>query len=313
MRSTKQKDLPRRLKSISSTSYLVLMSVAIIVLIAMAGSLSQITLQPGDQKLFQQFMYWLSQQFSFDFTQAPLGGDGGEMWIFLFRILFISMLIGLPLAVVYFIISPEFRRQVLRKMAVWLPIVILLYMIATRERDEQPRTPGRPGLGMEFPDIMGGDPGIFEDLQKILQSPPLWLTVLSSFVLALVLALIIIGVIHIVWLSRQPPPLQILAETAQHTIHQVRSGDNFANAVIRCYAEMSQTLNASCGIQRHATMTPREFEVFLAEFGLPSEPVRQLTRIFETVRYGDKTPRNEDEATAIASLQAIVAACQNSA
>ena len=59
-------------------------------------------------------------------------------------------------------------------------------------------------------------------------------------------------------------------------------------------------------------MTPREFEVYLTQNGMPREPVQQLTRLFELVRYGAVTAAPADEQHAVASLTAIVEACGGS-
>jgi hypothetical protein len=75
---------------------------------------------------------------------------------------------------------------------------------------------------------------------------------------------------------------------------------------------MIHALETYRNIHRDRYMTPHEFEAYLEGRGLPREPVRQLTALFEQVRYGGVRPGRADERTAISSLEAIVAACQKS-
>ena len=55
-------------------------------------------------------------------------------------------------------------------------------------------------------------------------------------------------------------------------------------------------------------MTPREFEQYLAKSGLRTEDIQRLTRLFESVRYGDKSPGKREEKEAVDCLNAIVRA-----
>jgi hypothetical protein len=73
---------------------------------------------------------------------------------------------------------------------------------------------------------------------------------------------------------------------------------------------MSHVLSESRGINRSEVMTPREFENYLAAMGLPQEPISGLTRLFEEVRYGTKESGPLEEERALASLTAIVEACE---
>jgi hypothetical protein len=85
-------------------------------------------------------------------------------------------------------------------------------------------------------------------------------------------------------------------------------GGNLKNTIMRCYYEMSQVINEQRGIRRDRSMTPREFEIYLESNGLPGEPVRQLTHLFEDVRYGDLAVGEKEEQQAQSSLTAIIEA-----
>jgi hypothetical protein len=56
-------------------------------------------------------------------------------------------------------------------------------------------------------------------------------------------------------------------------------------------------------------MTTGEFEALLAEKGLPREPVRRLTRLFESARYSLREPAPGEERSAIACLDSILDLC----
>jgi len=53
-------------------------------------------------------------------------------------------------------------------------------------------------------------------------------------------------------------------------------------------------------------MTTREFEDVLEAAGFPYDPIHELTRLFEAVRYGNWQPTPVDEQNAIQCLEAIM-------
>jgi hypothetical protein len=75
---------------------------------------------------------------------------------------------------------------------------------------------------------------------------------------------------------------------------------------------MSQILSQQRGISRAQTMTPREFELELKGVGLPGGDVEELTRLFESVRYGARAADEQQERQAVACLTAIAEACTGS-
>jgi hypothetical protein len=81
---------------------------------------------------------------------------------------------------------------------------------------------------------------------------------------------------------------------------------------MRCYFEMNRILGQQRGLSRSVTMTPREFEQELRGAGLPEADVEQLTRLFESVRYGARIPDKQQERQAVACLTAIAESCTGS-
>ena len=67
---------------------------------------------------------------------------------------------------------------------------------------------------------------------------------------------------------------------------------------------MSRALSRGQNLHRSQGMTPREFEQHLAGHGLKIDDIHQLTRLFEQVRYGGKTPAPRAEREAIHCLSA---------
>ena len=110
------------------------------------------------------------------------------------------------------------------------------------------------------------------------------------------------------------PPLQNLADHAQIALDDIEEAKiDFDDVIIRCYAEMNQTLQAENDIRRAQTMTTYEFAQELLEKGFPTRPVEQLTQLFEQVRYGNQQPGEHKKQVAIESLQEIVKFCREQA
>jgi hypothetical protein len=106
---------------------------------------------------------------------------------------------------------------------------------------------------------------------------------------------------------RERDPIQLVVEEAVLAITQ---GQDFKNAILRCYQQMSLVLKKEQEIEFEIAMTAREFEVSLGERGFPVEPVHQLTSLFEFVRYGNESPTGEEEKRAVICLETIVQFCR---
>jgi uncharacterized membrane protein YhaH (DUF805 family) len=100
--------------------------------------------------------------------------------------------------------------------------------------------------------------------------------------------------------------IEFINQEAQAALREIRSGAAPHDVILRCYYEMNKELSERKGIQRKEGMTPREFENRLIELGFPEEPVKQLTRLFELVRYGAKSPGQDFENQAVNCLSAII-------
>ncbi len=109
--------------------------------------------------------------------------------------------------------------------------------------------------------------------------------------------------------ARRKPPegMNWLGLEAEKARQALLVGGETRDVILQCYQRMSQVLQEEQGIERQPYMTSGEFERVLVEDGYPQAPVRQLTRIFEIVRYGRGQPGTQEQQAAIAALEAIVA------
>jgi len=90
----------------------------------------------------------------------------------------------------------------------------------------------------------------------------------------------------------------------------LKAGADLRDVVTRCYRQMTLIAQEEMGIHRQITVTAREFELVLETSGLPAEPVRDLTRAFEAIRYGRAAPSPQVEQLAVRSLERISQHCR---
>jgi hypothetical protein len=123
------------------------------------------------------------------------------------------------------------------------------------------------------------------------------------------IALLIISVTVGVWLftsARQRTPIDLVGLEAEKAWQALKTGSDLKNVIVKCYLQMSMALEQEQGIERQDFMTTGEFEKLLQAAGIPHEPIHQLTRLFDAVRYGNWQPNTADEQNAIQSLEAIM-------
>jgi len=277
-----------------------LSGIAVAAMVLLPAGLSDIELLPG-------------QPFYIE-AESQLGGGefgplpGGEFLLLLARAFFALALLSLPFLIIYFIISPEFRKRVLR-MLVSLLWICAFYIVLTRVRPDLFDV----GEGMRLTPSQG-QPLSSVPAADFVANPSRWFTLVAALGLAVLLAALLVGTAWFIWrrIHRPASPLEQLAQQARDALESLRAGDDLKNTVIRCYFEMVRVLDEQRGIKRQMDMTPREFEIRLESVGLPDEHVRGLTRLFEAVRYGAKDVGENEERRAVACLTAIVEACEGS-
>jgi hypothetical protein len=182
-------------------------------------------------------------------------------------------------------------------LAVSLAVLVLLPRISPPDLTVKPADP----VGIE-------DPPVFEYAVTPLGTPPQSLVWLVIIILAA--AIFGLGIWLFIRRKRSPEMLDRLRQEAEDAVHALQNGADIRNTIVRCYIQMSQALQEERGIERGISVTPHEFIELLLSKGLPGEPVRLLTHLFETVRYGNQSVSMEDENRAMESLNAIIATCK---
>lgn len=282
-------------------------------LVLLAAGLSDMELLPGRSWSFwMQLLFGMPEEMPVAGVASAPVGDASK----LARILSMLILAMLPIALIAFIFYPDARKQMLREflrmLALWLLALLISRMGLLEPIAEMAEMFQPPFRDIEA--VPGWSEDLVENMPEFAASSPPWLTWVSSLVLAVVLLVVILMVWRMVLLrlAPKPSPIQELVAEAEAAIAALQSGADFRDTIIRCYREMSEVLQAQQGIRRGHAMTPREFETRLVQQGLPREPVQQLTRLFELVRYGTLDAVLVDEQCAVTSLSAIVKACEPS-
>ena len=128
------------------------------------------------------------------------------------------------------------------------------------------------------------------------------------------IGLLVVSVLVLVWIftsSHQPSPMDLVGLEAEKARQALKTGVHLKDVIIHCYSQMSLALKQEQGIERKDFMTTGEFENLLETAGVPHEPIHQLTRLFDAVRYGNWQPNPVDEQMAIQCLEAIMLYSRN--
>jgi hypothetical protein len=231
---------------------------------------------------------------------------GSEILLYVVKAIIFLVVLLVPVAIVYVLISPEARKQVLKNLVVLLWLIPLYFLARSRPEIAQQFEAGPPNP------LPMGEPAV--STVEFVPNPP------QGFVWAVTLAfaaLFAAGLVGIAWYgwrrTRHPEsPLEQLAQEAETALQALQAGADLKDTVMRCYLEMNRALREQRGIRRQEAMTPREFARSLAKAGLPEEQVQHLTRLFEGVRYGTHAPGEREGRQATDCLTAIVEACRSS-
>jgi hypothetical protein len=222
------------------------------------------------------------------------------------------VLLFLLVLLVSTILSPELRKRLIRMFIGFaVSLFAIVYLI-------QHNLLSLPDLSMGA----GGRNGVDAtgDLPVPVFTPPTvpgWVNFLLS--LGLVLALLALAWGMSRWWGRLnrlrafSRPLDDLALIARSSLDDMAAGSDWDEVIINCYARMSEAVSRKRGLVRKETMTPAEFARRLEQAGLPGDPVRRLTRLFESVRYGAKKSSQPEINEAVSCLTAILHYCGEAA
>ncbi|HVN52684.1 MAG TPA: DUF4129 domain-containing protein [Anaerolineaceae bacterium] len=247
-------------------------------------------------------------------SRSPAPGEPAHLTtaalLNLIRGLIILGIVLLPIYITIHLLTPQGRKKLLKEIVF---LTLLLIAINNLPNNQEQAVPGGPTEGgpPTFPAVPAAGPLAIYTAQ----TPP-WANYLLIVAIA---SLITLGfVLWVRWRSRRrsfeiddrPTSLEKILLQAETALTALRSGEDFRNAVLRCYAEMARILSEERQLTRDRAMTPLEFEAFLIAEGLPEPPIHELTRLFEAVRYGANPPGKDEEQLAVRSLSEIIAACR---
>lgn len=231
-------------------------------------------------------------------TAPPTPAISGRMdfqpWM---RVAFWLML---AFTLAYAIVSPQARKRLFMT----LIFVLLVLFIADRYRDRLQEQP------LEMPTVEGMEglleagPAPIPEPPPFVTDPPIWLT----WAVEVAVALAFFILLWYLWkrLRPKPDPQSLLVDEAANALAELEAGGDLRDVVLRCYIQMTAVLKENHRVERRHAMTPREFESQLAAAGLGDEHIHQLTRLFESVRYGTQSGTGKAAQEASDCLQAIV-------
>lgn len=124
------------------------------------------------------------------------------------------------------------------------------------------------------------------------------------------IGLLVSGILLGIWVltpsSRYESTIDLVGLEAENALQLLKNGLDLKDVIVKCYHQMSLAIEREQGIERIDSMTTREFENLLETAGVPHDPIHQLTRLFEAVRYGNWRPNPIDEQKAIRCLEDIM-------
>ena len=243
-----------------------------------------------------------------DLKEKWIAGQGDSSGT-IFWVLFAFFLVLTPLATLYLLISPKHRKHVLRNVI----LLFVLFTISCLLLYARPDLKNGVIANLTLPPIPEAEWLSGEPTTPFNSNPPQWLTLVVSLGLVAFIVTVIISIARFIMSRRSSSdsPLQHLAQEALGAVEELQAGTDLRNIVMRSYYKMACIAGKLAGGRRSSDMTAQEFEQFLKDAGLPKEPLRQLTRLFEDVRYGTKVPSEKEERQAVRCLTAIANACRS--
>lgn len=209
------------------------------------------------------------------------------------------------------ILSPEFRRRVMKTFLRFSLILAALYYLA---RNFPELFKGLGIFGAAATTVAEADPteGLPPPVFEAPQVSPLTAFLVST---AVIVALALLFWAASRWWSRKQAffamqrPMDELAGIARDSLQKLSTGSAWDDVIVDSYMRMSEVVERRRGLARHHAVTPSEFADHLEKAGLPGEAVRTLTRLFESVRYGARRAGMQEKDQAAACLTAILNSC----
>ena len=219
------------------------------------------------------------------------------------------VLVAAMILLIAVLVSPEARKRLLRMLFRAALTYWALYLLFTRYPQVLTR------LSMAFApssDAPASAPDAVAPPEFTPPSSNSWMAYLASFGIV-VLTAFLAWRLYRVWRLLHGPasdqPVQTLAGIARNSLRDLSSGRDSTDVILNCYFRMSDAVAEKRNLSRRDSMTPQEFATRLEQAGLPGDPVKQLTRLFEAVRYGGQRSSPVMINEAVACLTAILHYC----
>jgi hypothetical protein len=280
--------------------------VAVVTLLLLAIGLNGLQMKEGES---------FALNFDQPATAAPQVDLPGSQLLFnIIRWIYFLAWAMVPVIIIMLIISPNLRKQLLKFLARFIPIAIIMIIALNFLTNSKPQPTGETGVTGPS-GLPTGAPAALPTLPPFNPGSDPQLVLILTVVSAAFLAGLTAFGVWVFWLRKQKTPdslLVSLEQPARQALDNLQAGGDLRNAIIRCYQEMTQVVRQERNLSRDISMTPSEFVRVLVHSGLPEEPVTELTHLFEEVRYGPAVPGSREERRAILSLSAILEACHYS-
>ena len=261
---------------------------ALIATILIGSGLSQLNLQPGmPMPIFANGQVVAPPTEAVQLIYVQIGD--------FFKVIFAILLVGFLIYLVYFAIKGVPWKELLSNLATFCLVAFMVFGILFLAILLLPKTQAKV-----IPEVLPTPaPILYAPLGPV---PPFLLWILGG-------VLVIIAVVLGVGLARMKsgnPQTSLLEIEVENARQAILTGLDLRDVILQCYQRMSLALQQEQQIERETYMTTNEFEVLLEARGVPHEPIHQLTRLFEAVRYGRWQPNPSDEQKALQSLEAIL-------
>jgi hypothetical protein len=278
-----------------STKFIILLflTVTLLSLVLLSSSLSNLQLHAGMPFPSGGDSYDTLQPFT---ASPPINTYSNPFLRGIFALIFITLIIYMLARLISLIDIKQIFGLVLIIIVLFALVIIIPHI-----------TPGEPIPLREKTSNLTVPPS-FKYPTSPLGRPPQALSWFVLFVFILGVSLLVIEILKRQFRSAQVEE-QLLQE-AENAVNALKAGENLKNVIIRCYLQMTHALQEEQGIKRSNNMTVREFKDWLEKKGVPRIPVRQLTCLFEKVRYGKQQMNKNDEKIGIDCLNEIVKYCR---
>jgi hypothetical protein len=235
--------------------------------------------------------------------------DEFDLMLASFQAVMIVLIILLPIFIITGVLLRDEKKLKVTDAIMFILFLLLLLIPFNKDQQfDQTEGPQTPQIEVEQLEEMGeGTAASFTADPKPWMLP---LIMIAAAVLVSSIAFLAYKLLSDLIVKKRAP-LQDIADYAHTALVQIEEAEiEFNDVIIRCYAEMSQTLQMEMGIERSHAMTTSEFEQELIAWGIPARPVQRLTQLFEQVRYGHRQPLEDGKRTATESLGEIIEYCR---